>query len=254
MRSIQHMYRTLLPFCLMALMLVCLSATSLADKKCPECGQVWPDNYIFCPTLHSGHKVRLVLIRHTLVPHKPTPKEIAAVSRRHPGIGHQIALHAPTKLRPRALPMNTPKTGGAQRQAITDMSATTDMLQELSQDAPSLSWVTSFVINRADVNAKNKDGKTALIRICEPNITHFNPNDPSQKVVMGPLAKVAKLPKDDLTGCVRLLLEHGAYVKAKDKDGATALYYAKTDEIITILRGTHTPMGQPTAPSKDGRN
>ena len=69
--------------------------------------------------------------------------------------------------------------------------------------------VTASIANRADVNAKTKDGMTAL---------H----------VAAQYERVT---------AVTALLEHGADAEAKDKDGKTPREYALDPRIIRLLNG-----------------
>ena len=92
-----------------------------------------------------------------------------------------------------------------------------------------------------DINAKNKDGETALmlasseghleiVKLLIEKGADVNVKNEDGKTALTLASRYGHLE------VVKYLVENGADVNSKENDGDTALYYAKTEEIKEVLR------------------
>ena len=119
-------------------------------------------------------------------------------------------------------------------------SATEKLLSAWDKDikGSKADYIRILISEGADVNAKNKDGRTPLM-----DAAKFSNNPEIVTLLLEAGADVNKKGRSDYTPLMfastpevaTLLIEAGADVNAKDKWGNTLLFYAKTPEIIKLL-------------------
>ncbi len=126
----------------------------------------------------------------------------------------------------------------------------TQLLNFMSQEKPDLDKISQIIKYGADVNYKNKKGKTPLMYAAEKgrkeivnllleNGADVNAADNFGNTALMYAAKNGDVLKENHAQIVKLLISKGANVNAGNKLGETALMHAsycgKNEEIVNIL-------------------
>jgi ankyrin repeat protein/outer membrane lipoprotein-sorting protein len=134
---------------------------------------------------------------------------------------------------------------------VTDEHGETPLL--LAAKYGNAEIIESLIAHGADVNARDKDGWTPLMWVCHGDMArillgHGGRVNVHDNIGQTPLIDAARF---GASGVVRALLEYGADVNAREKDGTTALSYALHKHYLDIVEMLRTAGEKPAPEPKD---